>query len=60
MNITCPKCRFRHPADVSCAEAKDRADKARVKRIAQEQVDRTRDDTPRCLRCGAGSEWIEI
>lgn len=31
-NITCPQCRFRHPASRSCAEAKYLADEARAAR----------------------------
>lgn len=41
-NITCPKCRHRHPADRSCAEAKRLADQAREAReryYAQEEAE---------------------
>lgn len=36
-NITCPHCRYRHPADRSCALAADMAEQARAER---EQVER--------------------
>lgn len=36
-NITCPACRFRHPASRSCAEAKRLADEAREARRAAER-----------------------
>jgi hypothetical protein len=29
MNITCPKCRYRHPANKTCFQAKVEADEAR-------------------------------
>lgn len=34
VNITCPRCRHRHPASLSCEEAKRLADEARAAREA--------------------------
>jgi len=37
MNITCPRCRHRHPADRTCAESARLADQARITRFKMEQ-----------------------
>lgn len=36
MNITCPHCRYRHPPNRSCAEAKRLAEQSRVARYSRE------------------------
>lgn len=50
-NITCPKCRFRHLASLTCAEAKSAAEQARDARSICDGCDKEIDpDT-----CGCGS-----
>jgi C4-type Zn-finger protein len=55
MNITCPKCKFRHPADVSCATAKARAQAASIKREAdafiEQENERAKNVTLTCPVC---------
>lgn len=41
VNITCPRCRHRHPASRSCEEAKRLADGAIARRAVQATLDRT-------------------
>ncbi|MGH6631744.1 MAG: hypothetical protein ACREB0_00165 [Sphingopyxis sp.] len=58
-NITCPVCRFRHPAAWSCGEAARLAQEAAERRIVENPPEPSEVATDCCTHCTVTVEGVE-